>query len=140
MRYALGDSAFTPLDPPEPGYGNYGLFSDEELLTFLDLTGGNVPRSIALAYRQIGASWASTGATIKTDDLSYSAKDAVGNWSSLADQWDKIADDAEGRAIDDWFMIVDVGGASRASCKPEASPWPWPCPHSLTRGCGACFW
>lgn len=140
MRFALGDSAFVPLDPPEPGYGNYQLFSDDELATFLILADDNVARAIAMAYRQIGASWASTGATIKTDDLSYSAKDSVGNWLSLADYWDKVADDQDQRAVDSLFDMVEVGTTRRGRCKPEAAPWPWPCPHSLTRACGKCSW
>lgn len=140
MRFALGDAEYTELDPPESGFGSYGLFSDESLETFLVLAGGNIARAIAMAYRQIGASWASTDVGIKTDDLSYSAKDSVGNWLSLAGYWDKVADAQDQRAVDSIFMLVDVGTTRRGLCKPEAAPWPWPCPHSLTRACGKCSW
>ncbi len=140
MRFALGDSEYTEYDPPQPGFGIYQLFSDDELQTFLDLADDNVARAIAMAYRQIGASWASTGATIRTDDLTYSAKDSVGNWLTLADYWDKVADGQDARAIDSYFGMVDVGTTRRGVCKPEAAPWPWPCPHSLTRACGRCSW
>ena len=139
MRYALGDSDYKPI-PDDPGYGDYALFSDAELETLIELAGGNVPRAVAMAYRKIGAQWTSLGATIKTDDLSYSAKDSVGNWRSLADDWDKIADDQEQRAIDNYFDLVDVGTTRRGRCKPEAAPWPVLCPHSLTRGCEICVW
>lgn len=138
MRRALGDSESVPLVPPEAGLGQYQLFADDDLEVFLELADGNISRAIAMAYRQIGASWASTGATIKTDDLTYSAKDSVGNWLALAGYWDKVADDQDERAINNYFDLVDVGAARR--CKPEASPWPWPCPHSLTRACGKCSW
>lgn len=125
MRLALGDSEFTPLEPPEAGKGQYGLFSDDELGAFLSLANGSVPRAIAMAYRQVGASWASTGATIKTDDLSYSAKDSVGNWMTLANYWDKVADDADQRSADDYFDLVDLGAVRSAHSRPpEASPWP----------------
>lgn len=140
MRFALGDSEYTEYDPPQPGFGMYQLFSDDELETFLALADGNVARAIAMAYRQIGASWASTGATIKTDDLTYSAKDSVGNWLNLAAYWDKVADDQDQRAVDNLFDLVDLGATRKGRCKPEASPWPWPCPHSLTRACGRCSW
>lgn len=141
MRFALGDSDWVPTDDPAiPGMGQYQLFSDDELLTFLELADDNVARAIAMAYRQIGASWASTGATIKTDDLTYSAKDSVGNWLNLAAYWDKVADDQDQRAIDSYFDLVDVGAANRGGpCKPEGMPWPAICPHSLTR-CGRCSW
>lgn len=141
MRFALGDSDWTPTDDPAIlGMGQYQLFSDDELETFLELAGDSVARAIAMAYRQIGASWASTGATIKTDDLTYSAKDSVGNWLNLAAYWDKVADDQDQRAIDSYFDLVEVGSAAGGRCKPEAMPWPWPCPHSLTRACGKCSW
>lgn len=125
MRLALGDSEFTELDPPEGGKGQYGLFSDDELNAFLSLASGNVPRAIAMAYRQIGASWASSGATVKTDDLTYSAKDSVGNWLNLASYWDKVADDQDERAVNNFFDLVDLGATRRGpGSTPEASPWP----------------
>ena len=138
MRLALGDAEFVPLDPPEAGKGQYALFSDDALEAFLALADDNVPRAIAMAYRQIGASWASTGASIKTDDLSYSAKDSVGNWLNLANYWDKVAADQDARAINNYFDLVEIGARSGA-CFPEAAPRPWPCPHSLTRACERCL-
>lgn len=123
MRVALGDSAWVPLVPDVAGMGDYQIFSDAELEVFLELSGDNVPRAIAMAYRQIGASWASTGATIRTDDLSYSAKDSVGNWMNLAAHWDKVAADQEARAANDYFDLVTPGGDRSAHERPpEASP------------------
>lgn len=125
MRLALGDSDYTEYDPPQSGFGVYQLFSDAELQAFLDLAGGNVARAIAMAYRQIGASWASSGATVKTDDLTYSAKDSVGNWINLASYWDKVADDQDERAANNFFDLVDLGATRRGpDFPPEASPWP----------------
>lgn len=125
MRLALGDSDYIEYDPPQSGFGMYQLFSDAELQAFLDLAGGNVARAIAMAYRQIGASWASSGATVKTDDLTYSAKDSVGNWLNLASYWDKVADDQDERAVNNFFDLVDLGATRRGpDSPPEASPWP----------------
>jgi hypothetical protein len=139
MRYGLGDSDYVALVPAEAGFGNYQLFSDDELEVLLLLSGGNVARAIAIAYRKIGASWASTGATIKTDDLTYSAKDSVGNWLNLASYWDKVADDQEQRAANDYFDLVDVGAANaRRPGVPEGSPAHWLCSCSLTVPCSGC--
>lgn len=126
MRFALGDSEWVPTDNPAiPGMGQYQLFSDDELETFLELADDNVARAIAMAYRQIGASWASSGATVKTDDLTYSAKDSVGNWLNLATYWDKVADDQDERAANNFFDLVDLGAVRRGEpCQPEGSPWP----------------
>lgn len=122
MRIALGDTEYEEYIPPQPGYGLYQLFSDAQLQVFLDLAGGNVARAIAMAYTQIGASWASTGATIRTDDLTFSAKDSVGNWLTLASWWNKVADDEEDRAINEYFDLVDVG-RNAWHCKPELAQW-----------------
>lgn len=125
MRFALGDSEWIDLDPPQVGLGQYQLFSDAELETFLELADNNIARAIAMAYRQIGASWASSGATVKTDDLTYSAKDSVGNWVNLASYWDKVADDQDERAANNFFDLVDLGATRRGTdFPPEASPWP----------------
>lgn len=124
VRVGLGDTSWVELDPPEPGFGNYQLFSDSELELFLVLSDGNVPRAIAMAYIKLAASWNSSSATIRTDDLQYSVKDSVGSWLNLADYWNKIADDEDSRAADDMFDMVDVGTTRRCRRPPEASPWP----------------
>lgn len=136
MRIALGDTEYEEYDPPQPGYGLYQLFSDAQLQVFLDLAGGNVARAIAMAYTQIGASWASTGATIRTDDLTFSAKDSVGNWLTLAAWWNKVADDEENRAINEYFDLVDVG-RNAWRCKPELAQWAV-CGRGCVGGC-ACW-
>lgn len=132
FRLMAGDSEYQEYSPVEIGWGLFQIWSDAEIEAFLAITGGNIPRAIALAYTQIGASWASTGATIRTDDLTYSAKDSVGNWLSLADYWNKIADGQEQRAIDDYFDLVDV--AQGYDCHAELSQW-----AVCARGCiGRC--
>lgn len=127
VRLLAGDSSFTPLDPPETGYGSYKIFSDAEIQAFLDMAGGSIPRAISLAYGQIAAAWASTGATIKTDDLSYSAKDSIGNWMALSKYWGDLADAADDKAANDMFDLVVVRG-EHGFRKPEAAPYnagPW---------------
>lgn len=123
FRLAANDSEWQPYDPPQPGYGLYQVWTDDEITALIAIAGGSIPRAIAMAYTQIGAAWASTGATIKTDDLSYSVKDSVGNWLSLAAYWNKIADDQDSRAADDMFDLVVTRG-DHEWCKPEAAPWP----------------
>lgn len=123
FRLAAGDSEYEPYAPPEPGFGLYQLWTDDEITALIAIAGGSIARAISLAYAQIGASYAASGATIKTDDLSVSVKDSVGNWLSLSRYWADIADAEDGRAVDDYFDLVDVG--QREYCgKPEASPWP----------------
>lgn len=124
FRLLAGDSEWIELDPPVPGQGLYQLWTDAEIQAMIDVS-GSVARAISMAYAQIGAQWASNGATIKTDDLSYSVKDSVGNWMNLAAWWAKVADDEESRAVDDMFDLKVVRGDSEWR-KAEAAPWPWP--------------
>lgn len=125
FRFTAGDTSYTDLVPPEAGFGDYAIWSDDEITTFLSVAGDNLARAIAIAYRQMAAMWASTGASIKTDDLSYASKDSVANWLSLADYWDKVADEQDATAVDDYFDLVPV--RREAYTHAEASPWPWRC-------------
>lgn len=122
FRLLAGDSEYEPYDPPEPGYGLYAIWSDDEIEAFLTITDGNIARAIALAYTQLAAAWNSSSATIRTDDLQYSVKDSVGSWLNLAAYWNRIADEEEARAVDDYFDMVDVGTVRRGCRRPEASP------------------
>jgi hypothetical protein len=138
MRVALGDSEWTDLNPPEEGLGAYQIFSDNELIVFLDIADGSVPRAISMAYRQIGASWASSGATIKTDDLTYSAKDSVDNWLKLAEHWDKVARDKEENATNIYFDIIEPIRRGSSGARAEASPCPVQCVGCAGGYCGLC--
>lgn len=109
VRLLTGDTNYTPLDPPEPGYGDYEVWSDDQIQAALT-AGGSIPRAVAILYGLMAASWAATSATIKTDDLTMSAKDSVGNWLNLAAYWNKIADQEEENAINDYFDLVDTRG------------------------------
>lgn len=125
FRLLAGDSEYQPMDPPVDGMGLYQLWTDAEIEAFLAVSGDSVPRAISMAFSQVGAMWASTGATIKTDDLTYSAKDAVGNWLNLAKYWADVADNEAGNSADDIFILADTRGLNEDDCrKPEASPWP----------------
>lgn len=124
FRFSAGDSEYEEYDPPEPGFALYQLWSDADIIGLLAAAGGSVPRAVSLAYAQIGASFATSGATIKTDDLSVSAKDSVGNWLALSKFWKDVADEEAARAVDDYFEMTPVRETNYWR-KPEAAPWPY---------------
>lgn len=119
-RLMSGDVSFVPLDPHVDGYGSYANWSDDQIQAALDVSGGSIARAISGLYGQLAAAWASTGATIKTDDLSYSAKDSVGSWLNLAKFWAEMADAEDERAVNNYFELVDMNGPR--CCTPEGSP------------------
>lgn len=118
FRLTAGDAKYDELDPPEPGYGSYAIWSDSEVSSFLALVGQSVPRAIAVGYRQVAA--ATSAASIKTDDLTVSGDAEVKKWIALADYFDGIADRGDASAVDDHFELVSIG--SGRNCRPEASP------------------
>lgn len=123
FRLLSGDTEFVEYVPPQPGYGLYANWGDVQIQAFIDAAGGSLPRAIALAYSQLASYYASSGGTIKTDDLSYSSKDSVGSWMSLAKYWNDLADNEDNKAINDYFDLVPTGADSDCR-KPEAAPWP----------------
>ena len=126
VRFASGDIDYAPLDPPESGFGDYSTWGDSQIEVALDLANGSIPMAISILYSQMASYWSSTGATIKTDDLTYSAKDSVGSWLSLANYWRDIAQQEAENAANDYFDLVDVGGG--CGCVPEGTPRPF-CRH-----------
>lgn len=124
FRLLSGDTEYVEYDPPQAGYGLYANWSDAQIQAFLDAAGGSIPRAIALAYTQLASFYASSGGTIKTDDLNYSSKDSVGSWMNLAKYWSDLADSEGQKAIDDYFDLVPTATDGVDCRKPEASPWP----------------
>lgn len=123
FRFAAGDSEYQNYVPIQPGYGLYQLWSDNDIIGLLVVAGGSVARAVSLAYAQIGASFATSGATIKTDDLSVSVKDSVGNWLSLSRWWAELADNEAANAANDIFDLVDVRSVNARYRQPEGAPF-----------------
>lgn len=126
FRLLSGDSESTPLDPPEVGYGEYQIWGDAEIEAFLTVTGGNIPRAIAMGYSHLLVS-ANATEQIRTDDLSITSKE-VAKWTALIDYWNSVADGEDIRAVDDFAEIYDTRGVNGPyRDRPEGSPpyWVW---------------
>lgn len=123
FRFAAGDSEYENYVPIQPGYGLYQLWSDNDIVGLLAVAGGSVARAVSLAYAQFGAMYAASGGTIKTDDLSASVKDSVGNWLGLSRFWADQADKEAANAADDIFYLADVRSINARHPQPEAAPY-----------------
>lgn len=122
FRFAAGDSEYENYVPIQPGYGLYQLWSDNDIIGLIAVAGGSVARAVSMAYAQIGAMFATSGGTIKTDDLSASAKDSVGNWLALSRFWADQADQEGLNAADDIFYLADTRSVNARWASPEGSP------------------
>lgn len=120
FRLTSGDYEYSPLSPPEAGFGDYSIWSDAVIESLLVASTGSIARAISFGYIQLAA--ATDASSIKTDDLSESGKGEADKWLALARFWGDRADSEDAAGAGDWFDLVPVGEACYT--RPEASPWP----------------
>lgn len=120
LRVVLGDLSFTDLEPPELGFGNYTLFGDSELETFLEI-GGGLEAAASLAFMQLATSAAMESKTVRDYDLQVDLTKRSKEFRDLAQMWKDRADEL----TSDIFELADVLIRDR-HCAPEANPRPFP--------------
>lgn len=121
LRYLIGDTAYTELQPPVTDQGDYTWFSDVALQVFIDRAGGNLDLAAAYAFRQIGDYYAQNAASIKTDDLQVSER-----WR-IAQMFYDRADQTEGNANADIFVLASMGCGCSCHAELAERPWCWAC-------------
>lgn len=117
VRIQLGDVVYQPYDPPEPGYGKYSDYSDEELLSYLE-QGGSVEEAMYRIYLQMAASAAREAKQIQDFDLKINTEKRAEALLKLAQEWRAAAS----QAAADIFEVFDLG--SGCGCVPELAQWP----------------
>lgn len=125
-RVYYGDVSYSPLDPPETGYGNYLEVSDAEIEAFLESAGGFVYRAIGNYYAILAGNAAKVSQSISDYDLKIDDTKRPAALLELAKYWWGRADDedviAGGSDIFEVFSMVAPRGAC---CSPEAAPKPY---------------
>lgn len=112
FRVAVGDTAYVALVPPLMGSADYTYFSDAELQSVLDATGGSPSNAgMAFAYRKLAAMLALKASNIQTDDLKVATE-------QRAEIMRKIANDFQGAAT------TDVSAADVFSIVYPFDPYP----------------
>lgn len=125
LRSALGDTTYTELDPPEPGYGNYADYSDLELEAFI-AQGGSVEGGASRAYMQMAGAAAREAKNIQDFDLKINTEKRAEYLMQLAGMWQDKADALSA----DIFEVFDLSGQD--CCIPELTPRP-----ICRRGCSS---
>lgn len=91
FRLMIGDTEYVPLDPPEPGFGDYTLFSDAEIEVFLEQ--GEGPEEAAyFAYLQLAGSAALEAKSVKDFDLQVDLSKRAQELRLIAQMWRDRAD------------------------------------------------
>ena len=136
LRHKIGDTASTPLDPPQPGLADYAVFSDVALEIALVTAGGSILRAAGGLCRTLAVEYAQSGKSIKTDDLALDTRDRGKTLLDVAQSFFDEADAAEGAAAVDFFAVAPFAGRTPSAIHVEGSPWPtpWSLPNGLPSG------
>lgn len=117
LRVVLGDLDYSPLDPPETGFGNYVKWSDAELTGFLAMTGAGEDQSIlraaGYAFLQLAASAALESKSVRDHDLQIDLTKRAADLRAIAQMYFTQADDLDDSNgsgdIFDIFPMTDEG-------------------------------
>ena len=124
LRYEIGDTSATPLNPPQPGLADYAVFSDVALEVALATSGGSVLRAAGHLCQTLAIEYAQSGKSIKTDDLAIDTRDRGKTLLDVARSFFSEADAAEGAAAVDFFAVAPFAGRTSSAIRVEGSPWP----------------
>jgi len=123
FRVDVGDTDSVPLDPTEAGFADYTYFSDLELQSALDATGGVTSNAgMAFMYRKLAAILSLKAQNIQTDDLKYASEQRAEIMRKIAKDFQDAAEN--GLAATDIFDIFPTIGSARHN---ELAEWPNGC-------------
>lgn len=86
FRVLIGDVESVPLDPVQIGFGDYAMFSDDEIEVFLD-RGGSFEEAVYYGYNSLATSAALEAKTVKDMDLSVDLTKRANELRALASMW-----------------------------------------------------
>lgn len=133
FRVRAGDINYSPLSPPEVGFGDYQKWSDLEIQAFLAAT-SSPSWAIYEAYLQIATSAALAAKAIKDYDLQVDTVKRADALAKIAALWRQRAEDEDAIAgLDDEFLIVPMG--DNCEVIPELSIPIWGRKYVLGRVC-----
>lgn len=117
FRVLLGDVSADPLNPPDPVYASYKMFSDIELQGFLVSAEMSLDGAMYFAYMQMAGAAARESKNVKDLDLQVDLTKRATDLRLIAQMWL----DRWNTATADIFEVFDIGG-SDCGCAPELAP------------------
>lgn len=110
LRVTIGDTIFSPLVPPETGFGDYEMFSDAELSEFVGLGDNNVFRSAGFAFMSLAGKAALESKMVKDYDLQVDLRNRSRDLREAAFGFFAQADAQDERlGLDDFMFITQTG-------------------------------
>lgn len=123
LRVLLRDTSYTELDPAEAGFGNYAVFSDQDLAVYAAQNPDSLNRAAGEAIRSIALEVAAGERSVKTDDLAVDLRGRGKSLLEIAQSFFDDADAADADAANDFFQIVPRPGRA-CRVRPEGTPYP----------------
>ena len=117
FRVLIGDVDYTPLDPVQVGFGDYAMFSDDEIEVFLMQADNSLEGSLYWAYMQMAGAAARESKNVKDLDLQVDLTKRATDLRLMAIQWKEAWDQVSA----DIFEVFDIGGLD-CGCVPELAP------------------
>lgn len=114
LRVELGDTSFQAIQQ-RVGFGDYAVFSDVELASFLEGAGGSILRAAGRATRRLALEYSARGRSIRTEDQTLDVKSRGSDLLAVAKAYFAEADAEEARGDVDFFEVVGSDAGSPAS-------------------------
>lgn len=106
FRLLVGDTTSEPYDPPQPGYQNYTLFSDNEITLFLTQSEGSLEGAAYFAYLSLASAAAMESKSVADLDLKVDTTKRSGDLRAIAALWKDRWDESVGAG--DIFEVFDT--------------------------------
>lgn len=108
FRALIGDTESTPYDPVEPGFQNFEMFSDADIVGFLSAGGDNLNRGVGYAYLALAGRAALEAKSVKDFDLTIDVTKRPTELRLIAQSWfDKATQEEAGQQ--DAFVVSPLG-------------------------------
>lgn len=120
FRLASGDVNYVPLVPPEVGFGDYTMWSDEEIEGYLAIYPDSLYRAVGTAFMALAAQASLNTKQIKDYDLTVDTR-ARADQLRLTGQW--FFEQADIVDLEDGFFVGPTGARCDIIWPPELAPW-----------------
>lgn len=125
LRVLVGDTDSRPLDPAQPGLGDYAVFGDIALEASLLAADSSLNRAAGNLFLTLAAQLSAEGKSIRTEDLSINTTQRGQSLLDIAKAFLAAADDEALAEADSFVTVAPYGGRpGRSPLRPEATPRP----------------
>ena len=124
FRNSTGNTIYEEYDPVETGYGNYTALSDGEIEQYLAMASDSNLGAIGYWYMALSGQAARESASVADYDLKLDLTKRAADLRATAEWYFGLA--GIPLSGDEYFEVVNSGGAPEWEWPPELAPWFFP--------------